>query len=65
MEEDQRTKTFSSLRYGTEYCVSIMMEGSGSLSASNLSPKQCLRLPEQGKNVNTVMMTHELIYALK
>ncbi|KAM8768125.1 interleukin-10 receptor subunit alpha [Acanthopagrus schlegelii] len=47
MEEDQRTKTFSSLRYGTEYCVSIMMEGSGSLSASNLSPKQCLRLPEQ------------------
>ncbi|XP_054650471.1 interleukin-10 receptor subunit alpha [Dunckerocampus dactyliophorus] len=44
---DQRSKTFTSLRWGVEYCVSIMVEGNGALSTSNFSPKQCLRLPEQ------------------
>ncbi|XP_030295244.1 interleukin-10 receptor subunit alpha [Sparus aurata] len=46
-EEDQRTKTFGSLHWGTEYCVSIMVEGRGSQSTSELSSKQCLKLPEQ------------------
>nr|XP_057936879.1 interleukin-10 receptor subunit alpha [Doryrhamphus excisus] len=44
---DQGSKTFTSLRWGVEYCVSIMVEGNGALSTSDLSPKQCLRLPEQ------------------
>lgn len=45
--EDHRTKTFTSLHWGTEYCVSIMVEGVASLSISSMSPKQCLHLPEQ------------------
>ncbi|XP_031717158.1 interleukin-10 receptor subunit alpha [Anarrhichthys ocellatus] len=45
--EDQRTKSFSSLRWGREYCVSIKVEGIGALSTSRMSPKQCLLLPEQ------------------
>ncbi|XP_068441578.1 interleukin-10 receptor subunit alpha [Clinocottus analis] len=45
--EDQRTKSFSSLRWGQEYCVSIKVEGIGSLSTSSVSPKQCLLLPER------------------
>ncbi|XP_037333554.2 interleukin-10 receptor subunit alpha [Pungitius pungitius] len=46
-EEDQRTKSFSSLHWGREYCVSIKVEGIGALSTSSLSPKQCLLLPDQ------------------
>lgn len=42
-----RTKYFSSLRWGTEYCVSIKVEGNGAPSISSVSPKQCLLLPEQ------------------
>ncbi|XP_070762281.1 interleukin-10 receptor subunit alpha [Enoplosus armatus] len=45
--EDQRTKTFSSLHWGREYCVSIKAEGNGALSKSSVSHKQCLQLPEQ------------------
>ncbi|XP_077396387.1 interleukin-10 receptor subunit alpha [Festucalex cinctus] len=44
---DQRSKTFTSLRWGVEYCVSMMVEGNGALSRSNFSPEQCLLLPEQ------------------
>uniref|UniRef100_A0A3Q3QEE2 Fibronectin type-III domain-containing protein n=1 Tax=Monopterus albus TaxID=43700 RepID=A0A3Q3QEE2_MONAL len=47
MQEDQRLKTFTSLQWGTEYCISIKVEGSGALHQSRLSPKQCLRLPDQ------------------
>lgn len=47
-EETQTTKAFHSLHWGTEYCVSVKVEGVGSLSASRPS-KQCLQLPEQGK----------------
>ncbi|XP_068567214.1 interleukin-10 receptor subunit alpha [Cebidichthys violaceus] len=47
VEEDQRTKSFSSLHWGREYCVSIKVEGIGALSTSRVSPKQCLLLPEQ------------------
>ncbi|XP_061136446.1 uncharacterized protein LOC133155273 isoform X1 [Syngnathus typhle] len=45
--EDQGSKTFTSLRWGVEYCVSMMVEGNGALSKSDLSPEQCLLLPEQ------------------
>ncbi|XP_040902924.1 interleukin-10 receptor subunit alpha [Toxotes jaculatrix] len=45
--EDQRTKTFTSLHWGREYCVSMKVEGNGALSISSWSPKQCLLLPEQ------------------
>ncbi|XP_028429507.1 interleukin-10 receptor subunit alpha isoform X2 [Perca flavescens] len=45
--EDQRTKSFSSLHWGIEYCVSIKVEGNGGLSTNSVSPKQCLQLPEQ------------------
>lgn len=44
--DHQRTKTFSSLSWGKEYCVTIKLEGNGGL-ASSLSPQQCLELPEQ------------------
>ncbi|XP_061538492.1 interleukin-10 receptor subunit alpha [Phycodurus eques] len=44
---DQGSITFTSLRWGVEYCVKIMVEGNGALSRSNLSPEQCLLLPEQ------------------
>lgn len=47
VQEDQRAKTFSSLRWGREYCVSVMAEGKGALEGSSMSPKQCLKLPEQ------------------
>ncbi|XP_075956646.1 interleukin-10 receptor subunit alpha [Anarhichas minor] len=47
MGEDQKTKSFSSLLWGREYCVSIKIEGIGALSTSRVSPKQCLLLPEQ------------------
>lgn len=52
-EENQTTKAFHSLHWGTEYCVSVMVEGVGSLSASRPS-KQCLQLPEQGKDKNNL-----------
>ncbi|KAK5868648.1 hypothetical protein PBY51_009644 [Eleginops maclovinus] len=45
--EDQRTKTFRSLHWGREYCVSIKVEAIGALPSSGVSPKQCLLLPEQ------------------
>lgn len=48
MEEDQKT-TFTSLHWGKEYCVSVKLEGSGNLPTSSISKKQCLQLPEQGK----------------
>ncbi|XP_029302894.1 interleukin-10 receptor subunit alpha [Cottoperca gobio] len=44
---EDKTKSFSSLRWGREYCVSIKVEGIGTLSTSSVSPKQCLLLPEQ------------------
>ncbi|XP_069562528.1 interleukin-10 receptor subunit alpha [Brachyistius frenatus] len=45
--EDKRTTTFTSLHWGREYCVSLKGEGTGTLSTSSVSPKQCLQLPEQ------------------
>ncbi|XP_038548643.1 interleukin-10 receptor subunit alpha [Micropterus salmoides] len=45
--EDQRTKTFSSLHWGREYCVSLKVEGNGALAKSSVSHKECLLLPEQ------------------
>ncbi|XP_019943747.2 interleukin-10 receptor subunit alpha [Paralichthys olivaceus] len=44
---DQRTKTFSSLHWGRKYCVSIKVQGNGGRSASAVSPKQCLQLPDK------------------
>lgn len=58
-DEEQGTKTFSSLRWRTEYCVSITVVGKGSLSISDVSSKQCVRLPEQGKNQCTAKMAYE------
>ncbi|XP_049582739.1 interleukin-10 receptor subunit alpha isoform X2 [Syngnathus scovelli] len=45
--ENQGSKTFTHLRWGVEYCVSMMVEGNGALSKSDLSLEQCLLLPEQ------------------
>ncbi|KAF3847718.1 hypothetical protein F7725_020746 [Dissostichus mawsoni] len=47
MAENQKNKSFSSLHWGREYCVSIKVEGIGGISISSVSPKQCLQLPEQ------------------
>ncbi|XP_026154648.1 interleukin-10 receptor subunit alpha [Mastacembelus armatus] len=47
VDEEQRIKTFSSLHWGKEYCISIKIQGSGALHPSSVSPKRCLTLPEQ------------------
>lgn len=57
---DQGSKTFNSLRWGVEYCVSIMVEGNGALPRSNLSPKQCLLLPERGEQ-NNIFLPHSIL----
>lgn len=54
--EEQSYKTFRFLHWGNVYCVSIKVEGNGVLSASSVSPKQCLHLPERGKNIIMLMM---------
>ncbi|XP_008285236.1 interleukin-10 receptor subunit alpha [Stegastes partitus] len=46
-EIDQRTKVFSSLHWGREYCVSIKVESNGANFASTVSQSECLLLPEQ------------------
>ncbi|XP_061136447.1 uncharacterized protein LOC133155273 isoform X2 [Syngnathus typhle] len=56
--EDQGSKTFTSLRWGVEYCVSMMVEGNGALSKSDLSPEQCLLLPEQEIPCSWLASTH-------
>lgn len=45
--KDQRTKTFTGLQWGRNYCVSVKVEHNAGLSTSSVSPKQCLHLPEQ------------------
>ncbi|XP_022051823.2 interleukin-10 receptor subunit alpha [Acanthochromis polyacanthus] len=45
--QGQRTKVFSSLHWGKEYCVSIKFEGAGAVRPSRVSEKRCLLLPEQ------------------
>ncbi|XP_042343367.1 interleukin-10 receptor subunit alpha [Plectropomus leopardus] len=47
INDNGRIKSFTSLHWGTEYCVSIQVRGNGAMSISNVSPKQCLVLPEQ------------------
>lgn len=59
MEEGHRTKTFSHLRWGREYCVSIKVESNAALSSSSVSPQQCVLLPEQGKK-NIITRMHRL-----
>ncbi|XP_060929363.1 interleukin-10 receptor subunit alpha [Limanda limanda] len=44
---EQKTTTFDSLHWGKMYCVSIKVEGIGARSVSDVSPKQCLLLPER------------------
>ncbi|CAJ1065453.1 interleukin-10 receptor subunit alpha [Xyrichtys novacula] len=47
VDVEERSQTFTSLHWGREYCVSIKVEGSGALSSSLVSRRQCLLLPEQ------------------
>lgn len=53
VEEDQRRKTFTSLQWGKQYCVSMTVEGNGGILTSAVSPKQCLLLPDRGENTHT------------
>lgn len=55
--DEERTKTFRSLRWGVEYCISINVEGNGALSRSSVSPEKCLLLPEQGEQ-NMIVKMH-------
>ncbi|XP_032366457.1 interleukin-10 receptor subunit alpha isoform X2 [Etheostoma spectabile] len=55
--DDQRTMSFSSLRWGREYCVSIKVEGNGAPSTNSVSPKQCLQLPEQELNQEIIAVS--------
>lgn len=48
--EDPKT-TFGSLQRGAVYCVSAMVQARGSDSASAVSQKQCVLLPEKGRHV--------------
>uniref|UniRef100_A0A667Y8X5 Interleukin 10 receptor, alpha n=1 Tax=Myripristis murdjan TaxID=586833 RepID=A0A667Y8X5_9TELE len=45
--DDEGVKTFDSLHWGREYCVSLKVESSTGLSMSNVSTPQCIFLPEQ------------------
>lgn len=54
-EKDLVPKTFQYLHWGQEYCVSVKVEGIGSLSTS-YPKKQCLQLPEEGK-IRTIQTT--------
>lgn len=59
VKEDLKSKTFHSLQWGSEYCVSVQVAGRGALSLSAVSSKQCVHLPEQGKK-HILMMMHSL-----
>jgi hypothetical protein len=48
-DEDKAEVQFASLDWGQEYCVSLKVAGNGGEFTSELSPEQCLLLPEQGK----------------
>ncbi|XP_034025159.1 interleukin-10 receptor subunit alpha [Thalassophryne amazonica] len=44
--DDQKSKTFTSLSWGKEYCISVKVESISALSSSAASQNQCLQLPE-------------------
>ncbi|XP_029372743.1 interleukin-10 receptor subunit alpha isoform X2 [Echeneis naucrates] len=44
---EDNSRTFSSLHWGREYCVSMRVRGNGATTISGFSPTQCLKLPEQ------------------
>ncbi|XP_055752319.1 interleukin-10 receptor subunit alpha-like [Salvelinus fontinalis] len=46
-DEDKPEVRFTSLDWGQEYCVSLKVAGNGGEFTSELSPEQCLLLPEQ------------------
>ncbi|XP_064830350.1 interleukin-10 receptor subunit alpha [Oncorhynchus masou masou] len=46
-DEDKAEVRFASLDWGQEYCVSLKVAGNGGEFTSELSPEQCLLLPEQ------------------
>lgn len=52
--EDQNEKTFTSLKWGKEYCVTVKVEGNGGVSTS-LSPQMCRVLPEQEWIITSVV----------
>lgn len=45
--EDKAEVRFTSLHWGQEYCVSLKVAGNGGEFTSEVSPEQCLLLPEQ------------------
>lgn len=53
---DEGVKTFDSLQWGREYCVSLKVESSTGPSMSNVSTPQCIFLPGQGEK-NIIIMT--------
>ncbi|KAM6946402.1 interleukin-10 receptor subunit alpha [Aplochiton taeniatus] len=46
-DEDEGTVRFDSLLWGRQYCVSIKEMATGTAFSSEISPRQCLHLPEQ------------------
>lgn len=52
-DEDKAEVQFTSLDWGQEYCVSLKVAGNGGEFTSELSPEQCLLLPEQGNTTQT------------
>ncbi|XP_055735604.1 uncharacterized protein LOC129821897 [Salvelinus fontinalis] len=46
-DEDNSEVRFTSLHWGREYCVSLKVAGNGGEFTSEVSPEQCLLLPEQ------------------
>lgn len=57
--EDQNTATFKPLLGGGEYCVSVRIEDKTSKTISEVSPKQCVLLPEQGSGVTATFLKRE------
>ncbi|XP_014860605.1 PREDICTED: interferon alpha/beta receptor 1-like [Poecilia mexicana] len=52
LEDDEgnpegRTKTFTGLQWGKNYCISVEVKANGGFTKSKVSPKQCQLLPEQ------------------
>ncbi|XP_041734741.1 uncharacterized protein LOC121568250 [Coregonus clupeaformis] len=54
-DEDKAEVQFTSLHWGQEYCVSLNVAGNGGEFTSEVSPEQCLLLPEQEWDILAVV----------
>ncbi|KAI3354272.1 hypothetical protein L3Q82_018808 [Scortum barcoo] len=60
MGENQKTKIFKNLHWGTVYCVKLKVESNAALPTSSVSPPQCILLPAEGKK-NIITRMHRVL----